>query len=74
MQVSIKLRLKKKSLHTLKAPKYTFGELGFCYHYIGYLKRKDLEISSRLSFCWFFFPPFLLSYRILILTMKFQIK
>lgn len=54
MQVSTKLRLKKKSLHTLKAPEYTFRELRFCYHYIGYLKRKDLEIGLHLSFCWFF--------------------
>lgn len=57
MQVSTKPRLKEeKSLHTLSAPKYTSAELGFCYHHIGYLKGKDLEIGLCLSFLLLFLP------------------
>lgn len=57
MQVSTKPRLEEKeSLHTLSAPKYTSEELGFCYHYIGHLKGKDLETGLCLSFCCFFSP------------------
>lgn len=58
MQVSTKPGLKeKKSLPILSTPKYTSGELGFCYHYIGYYKGKGF--GNRLMFVFLLlFSPF----------------